>query len=115
MSGVHGHRMSGSRQKLEDRKFHTNTRKTFFPVRMTELCKKMPREMVESPSLEIVKTRLKVLSCITYWSEPVFSRRGLNGVQTPSPMIPPCTELGFAQNPLPDTSIPLKTNGNAWG
>jgi len=35
-----------------------NMRKNFFPQRVTEHCNRLPREVVESPSLEIFKTRL---------------------------------------------------------
>jgi len=44
------------------RKFHLNMRKNFFALRLTEPWPRLPREVVESPSLEIFKTHLdKVL------------------------------------------------------
>ncbi|KGL75188.1 hypothetical protein N309_06938, partial [Tinamus guttatus] len=45
-------------QKLKDQKFHLNLRKTFLTVRVTEHWNRLPREVVESPSLKIFKTRL---------------------------------------------------------
>ena len=44
--------------KLEHRKFHTNMQKNFVMVRVTEHWNRLPREAVESPSLEIPKTCL---------------------------------------------------------
>ncbi|KFV78313.1 hypothetical protein N308_02488, partial [Struthio camelus australis] len=44
--------------KLKHRKFHVNIRKNFFPVRVTEHWHKLPRGVVESPSLEIFKSHL---------------------------------------------------------
>ncbi|KFV77784.1 hypothetical protein N308_06298, partial [Struthio camelus australis] len=47
--------------KLKHRQFHLNLRKNFFPVRVTEHWNRLPREVVESPLLEIFKTRLDVI------------------------------------------------------
>ena len=51
----------GNRQKLKHRKFHLNMRKNFFPLRVTEPWNRLPREVVDSRSLEIFKTRLDEL------------------------------------------------------
>jgi len=44
--------------RLEHRKFHTNMRKNFFTVRVTADWNGLPREVVESPPMEIFKTCL---------------------------------------------------------
>ncbi|GAB0180684.1 hypothetical protein GRJ2_000533800 [Grus japonensis] len=53
--------------KLEHRKFHLNMRKNFFTPRLTEHWNRLPREVVESPSLEIFKTRPDVILCNLLW------------------------------------------------
>jgi len=45
------------------RKFRLNIRKNFLTLRETEYWNRLPREVVESPSLEIFKTRLDAVLC----------------------------------------------------
>ena len=49
--------------KPEHTKFHTNTQKNFFTIRVTEHWKRLQRETVESPSVEIFKTCLDTHLC----------------------------------------------------
>ena len=56
-------RTSGNRQKLEYRDFHTDIRKNFFTLSVTEHWNKLLREVEESAPLEISRIHLNALLC----------------------------------------------------
>lgn len=55
-SVVPGDRTRSSMHKLKDLTFHPSTKKCFFIVRVDRYCNRLPKEVVESPSLETFKT-----------------------------------------------------------
>ncbi|GAB0178905.1 hypothetical protein GRJ2_000355800 [Grus japonensis] len=66
-SVVPSDRTRGHWHKLEHRKLHLNVRKNFLTVKVTEHWNRLPREAVESPSLEVFKIHLDTTLCNLLW------------------------------------------------
>ncbi|KAJ7396405.1 hypothetical protein BTVI_145503 [Pitangus sulphuratus] len=57
----HSSRMGSKGHKLKHEKFHLNVRKNFFTLGVAEHWNRLPRETVESLSLETFKTHLDTI------------------------------------------------------
>ena len=60
---ANSNRTRSNGQKLEHRKFHNYRRKNFFTVKLIEHWNRLPRQVVESPSLELFKIHLDAYLC----------------------------------------------------
>jgi len=88
-SVVPSDRTRGNGHKLKQRKIQLKMRKNFFPLRVTEPWPRLPREAVESPSLEIFKTPMDVVLCSLLWVTLLGQGVGLGDPQRslPTPTI----------------------------
>ena len=78
-------RTRGKGHKLKQRKFQLNTTKNFFTLRVTEPWLRLPRQVVESPSLEIFKTHLDTVLCSLVWVTRLRQGVGLGDPQRALP------------------------------
>ena len=87
-SVVPSDRTRGNGHKLKHGKFQLKMRKNF-PLRVMEPWPRLPREVVESPSLEIFKTRLDKVLCSLLWVTLLWQGVGLGDPQRslPTPAI----------------------------
>jgi len=82
-------RTRGNGHKPKPRKFQLNMRKNFFTLRVTEPWNRLPREVVESHSLEMFKPCLDKVLCSLLWVTLLWQGVGQGGPQRslPTPTI----------------------------
>ena len=85
-------RTRGNGHKPKQRKVQLKMRKNFFPLRVMEPWPRLPREVVESPSLEIFQTHLDGVLCSLLWVTLLGQGAGLGD---PQRSLPTPAMLGF--------------------
>lgn len=78
-----------NRHKLKHRKLHLNMRKSFLTLRVTKHWTRLPAELVECPSLEILKICLDRIMCSLLYMNLLQHGIGLDDLQMslPTPTI----------------------------
>jgi len=104
-SVVPSDRTRGKGHKLKQRKFQLNMRKNFFTLRVIEPWPRLPREVVESPSLEILQTRLDTVLCSLLWVTLLGQGVGLGDPQRSFPTQTICDSVSSSWNQLPLTDF----------
>ena len=95
----------GNGHKLKQRKFQLNVKKNFFPLRVMEPWPRLPREVVESPSLETFKTRLDKVLWSLLWVTLLWQGGGLDD---PQRSLPTPTILWFCKCPFTAAEVALR-------
>ena len=84
---------------------------SFFPLRVTEHWNRLPREVVESPSLEIFKTHLDKVLCSLL--QVTLLRQGV-GLDDPQRSLPTPTSLWFCDHPFTPYHGSSQLNQPSW-
>jgi len=84
-SVVPSDRTRGNGHTRKQRKFQLKMRKNFFPLRVMEPWPRLPRKVVESPSLEIFQTLLDTVLCSLLWVTLLGQGFGLGDPQRSLP------------------------------
>jgi len=103
-SVVPSDRTRSNKHKLKQTKFHLNMRKNLFPLRVTEPWSRLPSEVVESPSLEIFKTRLDAVLCSLAVGDPALAG-GLDYMTHRVPFQPRTFCDSVTDAPIPSSSL----------
>lgn len=72
LSGA-SNRVRYNRKTLMHMKFHPNMGKNSFTVWVTENCNRLPREVIKSPSQEILKNHVDELMFNVLWDDPAWA------------------------------------------